>query len=74
MNFIPLKELSDEIKIDIFKYMLESYKKIPFTEIYLFIKLDNEFLLPGQFFYNNEIGCGKQRNKKEEIWKKQKKL
>jgi hypothetical protein len=42
-------------RIDIFKYMLESYKKIPFTEIYLFIKLDNEFLLPGQFFYNNDI-------------------
>jgi hypothetical protein len=42
-------------KLDIFKYMLESYKKIPFSEIYLFIKLDTEFLLPGQFFYENNI-------------------
>jgi hypothetical protein len=42
-------------RIDIFKYMLESYKKIPFTEVYLFIKLDNEFLLPGQYFHENDL-------------------
>lgn len=30
--------------------MLKSYKNLPFTEIYLFIKLDNEFL-----YYNNEL-------------------
>lgn len=42
-------------RIDIFKYMLESYKKIPFTEVYLLIKLDNEFLLPGQYFYDNDL-------------------
>jgi hypothetical protein len=32
-------------RIDIFKYMIKSYKTLPFTEIYLFIKLDNEFIL-----------------------------
>lgn len=42
-------------RIDIFKYMLESYKKLPFTEVYLFVKLDNEFLLPGQYFHDNDI-------------------
>ena len=31
-------------RIDIFKYMLYSYKDIPFSEIYLFILLDNEFI------------------------------
>ena len=31
-------------RIDIFRYMLYSYRNIPFTEIYLFILLDNEFL------------------------------
>ena len=31
-------------RFDIFKYMLHSYKDIPFSEIYLFILLDNEFI------------------------------
>ena len=31
-------------RFDIFKYMLFSYKNLPFTEIYLFILLDNEFI------------------------------
>ena len=31
-------------RYDIFKYMLFSYKNIPFSEIYLFILLDNEFI------------------------------
>jgi len=53
-SFEPSKN-GNYSRIDIFKYMLESYKKIPFSEIYLFIKLDPEFLLPGQFFYNNDI-------------------
>jgi hypothetical protein len=35
--------------------MLESYRKIPFTEVYLFIKLDPEFLLEGQYFYENDL-------------------
>jgi hypothetical protein len=30
-------------RYDIFKYTLDSYKDIPFTDIYLFILLDNEF-------------------------------
>ena len=31
-------------RLDVFKYMLYSYKDIPFSEIYLFILLDNEFI------------------------------
>ena len=31
-------------RFDIFKYTLYSYKDIPFSEIYLFILLDNEFI------------------------------
>ena len=31
-------------RLDIFKYMLYSYRNIPFTDIYLFILLDNEFI------------------------------
>jgi len=42
-------------RIDIFKYVLESYRKIPFTEVYLFVLLDDEFLQPGQYFYNHDI-------------------
>jgi len=30
-------------RIDIFRYMLKSYKKIPFTEVYLFVLLDTQF-------------------------------
>ena len=30
-------------RLDIFKYTLESYKKIPFTEVYLYILLDDAF-------------------------------
>ena len=30
-------------RLDIFKYMLYSYRNIPFSNIYLFIKLDDEF-------------------------------
>jgi hypothetical protein len=29
--------------MDVFKYMLYSYRELPFTDIYLFILLDNEF-------------------------------
>jgi hypothetical protein len=42
-------------RIDIFKYALESYKKLTFTEVYLFLLLDNEFLQPGQYFYENDL-------------------
>jgi hypothetical protein len=35
--------------------MLHSYKKLPFTEVYLFIKLDSEFLSPGQYFVKNDL-------------------
>jgi len=42
-------------RIDIFKYMLQSYKKLPFTEVYLFIKLDSEFLSAGQYFFENDL-------------------
>lgn len=42
-------------RIDIFKYMLKSYKNLPFKEVYLFIKLDNEFISQGQYFYDNDI-------------------
>jgi hypothetical protein len=31
-------------RLDIFKYTLKSYKRIPFTEVYLYILLDNELL------------------------------
>ena len=31
-------------RFDIFKYTLYSYRNIPFTHIYLFIKLDNEYI------------------------------
>ncbi len=27
-------------RVEIFKYMLNSYRKLPFTEVYLFIKLE----------------------------------
>ena len=30
-------------RMDVFKYMLYSYRELPFTDIYLFILLDNEF-------------------------------
>jgi len=48
-------KICDYQRIDIFKYMLNSYKKLPFTEVYLFIKLDNEFLQQGQYFYDNDL-------------------
>jgi hypothetical protein len=49
------REINRYSRIDIFKYMLKSYKKLPFTEVYLFILLDNEFLLPGQYFHDNDL-------------------
>ena len=30
-------------RFDVFKYMLKSYKDLPFSDIYLFILLDDEF-------------------------------
>lgn len=42
-------------RIDVFKYMLESYKRIPFEELYFFILLDDEFLKQGQYFQVNDL-------------------
>jgi hypothetical protein len=40
---------------EIFAYMLKSYKNIPFTEIYLFILIDNKLLNPNNYFYKNDL-------------------
>jgi len=40
---------------EIFKYMLESYKNIPFDEIYLFILIDPKLLQPNHYFYHNDL-------------------
>ena len=42
-------------RVEVFKYVLNSYRKLPFTELYFFIKLDAEFLAPGQYFHEKDL-------------------
>ena len=42
-SFIQYKNYQKYTRLDVFKYALQSYKNIPFKEIFLFIKLDEEY-------------------------------